>query len=1084
MSEHKAVKVTSCRICKGSQVELDRDLPLLGTNDRVCYYICKQCGTLMCENLEPPVAYDSGDAKSYSAPSHIRHYIEVGAGVGFMCVALSTLQEGLQAKGEKPKLRYCDIGCGFGFTVHVAQKSLGWDAIGLEPSNAGKYGRELLGITVLHEYLEQSDLPPGSFDAILSSEVIEHVPDPDGFCSILAKYLQEDGVVCLTTPNADVIRGCHPIEGEWAECYSYGWHLNIFSPRSIETVLRRNGFADIRVLERDGTSGRKRIIVLAAKRSGILPENLSIVQIDRRAARIESNYEETVAGELAQANRKDSLYWGMAYRMVDRMVSAGNYAKARPWIEEIDAELKRRGNTYEMLMHTQAKSIEELAAQVPFFAGRFLYHQGMVLLNDQADYASAANAFAASHHLTSIDEDLLGGTFKAFSSRALFHSGIARLHMGDVQAALEISESLLSGPELPADIRYRTQLLRGVARQRLGDNTEAMQCFIRAIPAKEDMAACGGMIILDIFKDFAETFSAEWQKRGGTEKDAKRALAQAADATGSAMPPATVDTRLKARLRRALIPFVGSVSEDEVSQPGDMLKSVDPQKLQQVLRGSPNSLAAVSHLIDSPQSISWMLSELDDRMRQALASTNAMAAAAQSIALSVSQIVRLITLPGRAVRKVFRKTKSLAHRCRNTLQAMFLPRTSPSRDILIITPDRLGAMRVGVGMRHWEIAQALSDRGLKVTLASSQEVTGDLAQGDFPVVGLDGKSGGAIRLARDHSCIMVQGNILKEHPLRWMKLRGKKIIVDMVTPFHIENIQFSNKEYKRSLSIILDSLRKGDAFICANERQRIYWLGVLTAMRRLCKEARDANAEFRTIMDVVGFGVPEQPPVKTKPVLKGVHPNIGTEDFLLIWFGGIWNWLNPLPLVKAVHLAHQSNPRIKLFFSMYRKPGEEPQEMAVKTRQLAESLGAADRSVFFNELPVPYAERGDYLLESDLGVVIQAANFETQVSARTRALDYIWAGLPLFINDGDEVSSLVRKEGLGLVTESADADCMAEALLRYADDKNLQEQAKGNLAGIRNQFLWSRMVNPLYQYVVQNRHSTDRARGQVSGKQP
>ena len=31
--------------------------------------------------------------------------------------------------------------------------------------------------------------------------------------------------------------------------------------------------------------------------------------------------------------------------------------------------------------------------------------------------------------------------------------------------------------------------------------------------------------------------------------------------------------------------------------------------------------------------------------------------------------------------------------------------------------------------------------------------------------------------------------------------------------------------------------------------------------------------------------------------------------------GGIWDWLEPFPLVRAVHAAHLENPRVKLYFS-------------------------------------------------------------------------------------------------------------------------------------------------------------------------
>jgi hypothetical protein len=217
-------------------------------------------------------------------------------------------------------------------------------------------------------------------------------------------------------------------------------------------------------------------------------------------------------------------------------------------------------------------------------------------------------------------------------------------------------------------------------------------------------------------------------------------------------------------------------------------------------------------------------------------------------------------------------------------------------------------------------------------------------------------------------------------------------------------------------------------------------------------------------VDVVHFGIADQPPQKTRQVLKGVRNGIAADDFVLVWFGGIWDWLDPAPLIRAVHAAHQTNPHIKLFFSMYRRPKEQPHAAAVRARRLCEELGAADRSIFFNELPIAYAERGDYLLECDLGVILQPANLETAISARTRAMDYFWAGLPMLINRGDEIADLVERHGMGIVLQNDDPEHIRQALLEYVEDRPRQQRAAAAVAAIAAQFRWSQTVKPLVEF--------------------
>jgi len=54
------------------------------------------------------------------------------------------------------------------------------------------------------------------------------------------------------------------------------------------------------------------------------------------------------------------------------------------------------------------------------------------------------------------------------------------------------------------------------------------------------------------------------------------------------------------------------------------------------------------------------------------------------------------------------------------------------------------------------------------------------------------------------------------------------------------------------------------------------------------------------VMLVVPFGLPSEDPVAGRPVIRGVWPGIGPEDWIVLWGGGLWDWLDPLTLIRAV----------------------------------------------------------------------------------------------------------------------------------------------------------------------------------------
>ena len=451
------------------------------------------------------------------------------------------------------------------------------------------------------------------------------------------------------------------------------------------------------------------------------------------------------------------------------------------------------------------------------------------------------------------------------------------------------------------------------------------------------------------------------------------------------------------------------------------------------------------------------------------------------LAAALECLVATVRLPIRVIRKLLgvpaRLWQLLRKPSKTMRQVSYLPCPSKletcltiegQRDLLILTPDIVGNIRIGLGMRHWEIARALAGRGVSVTLSTPHPLATDLQGEGFALCHCDTEAD-VLDLAHRHRCVMVQGEVLTRYPA--LNASNLPMIVDIAAPLHIENLQRNQPDFEFSKSVIVKGLERGDFLICGNERQRLYWLGMLTALGRLNKDLRDADQELRNLIDVVGFGISAEPPRKSRDVVKGVIEGIEPDDFLMTWFGGIWDWLDPLPLIRAAGQAWKQNRRIKLLFISYRIPNGAIPEMARRASDLAVSLDLLGKCVFFIEHPVPYAERADYLLEADLGVLCQACNFETQVSARTRVLEYLWAERPILLNHGDEWALTIERQHLGMVVEDNDVGRWQRAMLRLASDDEERARMQANIAALKPQLLWRHCVEPIDRFVSQKRGS-------------
>jgi glycosyltransferase involved in cell wall biosynthesis len=310
------------------------------------------------------------------------------------------------------------------------------------------------------------------------------------------------------------------------------------------------------------------------------------------------------------------------------------------------------------------------------------------------------------------------------------------------------------------------------------------------------------------------------------------------------------------------------------------------------------------------------------------------------------------------------------------------------------------------------------------------------------------------------------------------------VLVDIYDPFHLEGLELRREEApverfataRSDTRILNEQLERGDFFVCASEKQRDFWLGQMTAIGRVNPATYDQDASLRTLLDVAPFGLPSQPPVKREQVVKGVVDGIGPDDFLLLWGGGIYNWFDPLTLIRAVGRVAAEHPDVKLFFlgSAHPNPDVPEMRMAAAAYRLAEELGLLHKHVFFNPGWVEYERRADYLLEADLGVSTHFEHIETEFSYRTRILDYLWASLPIVATEGDSLSRLVNEHGLGLTVPAEDVGALAEAIIKLRGDRSLYETCKAGVEALAPDMTWERALAPVIDFARRPRRAADR----------
>jgi glycosyltransferase involved in cell wall biosynthesis len=411
--------------------------------------------------------------------------------------------------------------------------------------------------------------------------------------------------------------------------------------------------------------------------------------------------------------------------------------------------------------------------------------------------------------------------------------------------------------------------------------------------------------------------------------------------------------------------------------------------------------------------------------------------------------------------------------------------------VLVVTADVLRAQVAGPAMRALNICQRLAEEHHDVRLITTSPYC-ELSPRGFTAL-----AGGPDELAEAEAwcdVMVLQGYVTHHHAV--LGTSRKIIVFDIYDPLHLETLALTkghegparDNHVRISIDNLNHQLARGDFLICASERQRDLFIGQLCTLGRVNALTYDADPTLRQLIDVAPFGLPDERPEHRRPALRGLVPGIGQADDVIVWAGGIYDWFDPLTLIRAVAGLSRRRPSVRLYFMGLRHPNPDvpPMQMAIDARALADKLGLAGKHVFFNEGWVEYSERQNYLLEANLGVTVHFDSAETRFSFRTRALDYLWAGLPIVATEGDAFAELIEREGLGLTVPAEDPEALEIALLRLLEDWEMAEECRANVARVRDRFRWSVVLEPLVAFCRDPRPAPDldAAHGPATARPP
>jgi glycosyltransferase involved in cell wall biosynthesis len=374
----------------------------------------------------------------------------------------------------------------------------------------------------------------------------------------------------------------------------------------------------------------------------------------------------------------------------------------------------------------------------------------------------------------------------------------------------------------------------------------------------------------------------------------------------------------------------------------------------------------------------------------------------------------------------------------------------------------------GGGMRAWGLAKGLQKNGVDVTVAMNASF--EQIRPEFEGVKLVNwdTNPAFIELLNSFDSVIISYCMGDPSVFVAENINDDTLLIlDCYVPIYIEvsardakDMPTELRNYYSDMERHNKTLKRGDFFLCANNAQKIFYNGVLSALGIINPHS---YKDERILL--CPFGVHD----KNIDTTENPYTELGVteKEFVVLWFGGLYPWFRVDELLVAISIVNKENKNIKFVFVGGKNPfnpNPDFQAQYDKAVNFSKKNKLTGKQVHFVDW-VDYDTRINWFRHADVIISLNKPGEENKLSWRTRVMDFVWSEASIITNGGDPLSDQLVNGSAAIKIDELTAKAISSSILQIAKDPTLIAKTNKNILAIKKTYYWEVVTKLLSEHL-------------------